>query len=61
MSIRWRRDGTLICGAKSGPLGDDTYIDDRLHYKLSQELRVIKPDIDERINGLWHWCTCLTS
>lgn len=55
MSIRWRCDGTLVCGAKSTPRDCDTYIDDRLHYQLSQELKVIKPDIDEAENGLWHW------
>lgn len=55
MSLRWRCDGTLVCGAKSEPRSCDAYIDDRLHYQLSQELKVIKPDQDEAENGLWHW------
>lgn len=55
MSLRWRCDGTLICGAKSEPRSCDTYIDDRLHYHLSQELKVVKPDKLEDTNGLWHW------
>lgn len=37
------------------PLPQDTYIDDRLHYYLSQELKVVKPDSDEARSGLWHW------
>lgn len=55
MSIRWRCDGSLICGAKSEPRHCDTYIDDRMHYQLSIELKVIKPDSDENENGIWHW------
>ena len=55
MSLRWRRSGELLCGAKSEPLEDDCYIDDRLHYHLSLILRVIVPDPDEEENGLWHW------
>lgn len=55
MSIRWRTDGTLICGAKSEELSDDCYIDDKLHYMLSIILKVIVPDPNEEENGLWHW------
>ena len=55
MALRWRKDGTLICAAKSQPEDDDTYIDDRLHYKLSVEERAILADGDEETNGLWHW------
>ncbi len=55
MSLRWRCDGTLICGAKSEPRACDQYIGDRLHYHLSQILKVIKPDPDEKTSGLWHW------
>ncbi len=55
MSLRWRCDGTLVCGAKSEPRACDTYIDDRLHYHLSQELEVVAPDAAEAVNGLWHW------
>lgn len=54
MSLRWRIDGRLICGAKSEPEPDDTYIDDRLHYHLSLT-GVIEPDTDEPETGLWHW------
>ena len=55
MSLRWRMNDTLICGAKSGPLPGDTYIDDRLHYHLSQIVCIIEPDENEVTNGLWHW------
>jgi hypothetical protein len=55
MSLRWRKDGRLFCAAKCEAEPDDTYIDDRLHYKLSVELHVIQPDPDEESNGLWYW------
>lgn len=55
MSIRWRCDGTMVCGAKSQPRDCDSYIDDRLQYQLSQELGVIAPAEDEATTGLWHW------
>ena len=55
MSIRWRRTGELLCGAKSIEFPDDCYIDDRLHYQLSVELGVIVPDENEEENGLWNW------
>lgn len=54
MSLRWRGN-KLICGAKSEEQLGDTYIDDRMHYMLSQILKVIVPDPDEDTNGLWHW------
>ena len=55
MSLRWRKNGELVCGAKSLERDDDTYIDDRLHYMLSIILKVIVPDPNEKDNGLWHW------
>ena len=55
MSLRWRKNGVLVCGAKSLPEEDDTYIDDRLHYHLSQILKVVTPDDDEAATGLWQW------
>ena len=55
MSLRWRASGILLCAAKYGPLEDDTYIDDRLHYKLSVELKVVIPQDDEPKSGVWHW------
>lgn len=57
MSIRWRKDGRLICGAKSEPEEDDTYIGDRLHYQLAVVERVLIPDPNEEENGLWAWKT----
>ncbi len=55
MAIRWRKDGALICAAKSEAEDGDTYIDDRLHYQLSVVSRAILADVDHETNGLWHW------
>ena len=55
MSLRWRITGELLCGAKSKPQKDDTYINDRLHYELSVIQKVVVPDKDEEENGLWYW------
>lgn len=55
MSLRWRRDGRLLCAAKTEQEPHDTYIDDKLHYQLSVISRAIVPDVDEETNGLWHW------
>jgi hypothetical protein len=56
MSLRWRRKtGELLCGAKSVALPDDTYIDDRLHYKLSVIEKCVVADRDEKNNGKWYW------
>jgi hypothetical protein len=51
VSLRWRKRGLLLCGANSKPKKDDTYIDDRLHYHLSQRLRIIKPTKGNK----WVW------
>lgn len=55
MSLRWRLTGEVVCGAKSEPMLDDTYISDRLHYELSVIQKVIVPDKNEEKNGLWYW------
>ena len=55
MSIRWRESGELVCAAVSEQMDNDCYIDDRLHYKLSVELKVITADEKHEENGLWHW------
>ena len=55
MSLRWRKTGELICGAKSKPMDTDIYIDDRLHYELSVIQKMVVPDANEKINGVWHW------
>lgn len=55
MSIRWRKDGRLLCAAMSKEEKDDTYIDDRLHYELSVERRVIVASADHKNDGLWFW------
>ena len=55
MSIRWRKDGKLLCAAKHDKKEGDTYIDDRLHYQLSVECKVIVPDANESLTGIHHW------
>lgn len=55
MSIRWRKDGSLICAARSAAEEGDTYIDDRLHYQLSVLSKAILPDVDEGKTGRWWW------
>jgi hypothetical protein len=55
MSIRIRKNGELVCGAKSKARKGDTYIPDGLHYNLSVIQKVLIPDIDEEKTGRWHW------
>ena len=55
MSLRWRKDGRLLCAAKTAAEEGDRYIGDGLHYQLSQECAAIVPDKDEHMTGLWHW------
>ena len=55
MSLRWRKDGELVCAAKSEPEEGDTYIDDRLHYQISVLSHAIIPDLDEETTGRWWW------
>jgi len=55
MSLRWRKSGTILCGAKSKSEKGDTYIDDRLHYELAVEQKCVVPDKNENKNGLWYW------
>ena len=54
MSLRWRNTEQLLCAAKTNPEDGDTYIDDRLHYKLAL-IGAIEPSLDEKISGLWFW------
>lgn len=55
MSIRWRKTGALVCGAKSESMEGDVYIGDGLHYELSAIQKVLVPDRNEDENGLWYW------
>ena len=41
MAVRIRKDGTIVCAAKSQPEDGDGYIDDGLHYILSVGLKVL--------------------
>ena len=55
MSIRWRKNGDLVCAAMFPEENGDTYIDDVLHYAMSVIHKVIYADEKHEINGLWHW------
>jgi len=41
MAVRIRKNGIIICAAKSKPEKGDTYINDGLHYFLSVEIGVL--------------------
>ncbi len=55
MSIRIRKDGTMLCAAKSEPMEGDRYIDDTLHYFLSVDLNVLHTDDDPESGEPEHW------
>ncbi len=55
MAIRWRKDGRLVCAAMSEAEEGDTYIGDRLAYRLGVELKVIVADPNHKANGMWYW------
>ena len=55
MSIRWRKNGDLVCAAMFPEENGDTYIDDVLHYAMSVTHAVIYADEKHETNGLWHW------
>ena len=57
MSLRWRKNGKLVCGAKSKEIKGDTYIGDRLHYQLAVIEKVVIPNKNEKKTGLWKWKT----
>jgi len=54
VSLRWRADGRLLCGAKSEAQDGDVYFDDGQQYEMSRR-GIIVPDANEDANGLWHW------
>ena len=56
MALRWRKDGKLLCAAESKPEEGDTYLDDRVHYHLSEILYVIKPIGEgDDFGKSWKW------
>ncbi len=55
MALRWRKNGDLLCAAKHPGMPNDTYIDDKLHYRLSIEAHVIIAALDEEQSGRWYW------
>lgn len=57
MAIRVRKDGSMICAAHSAPEPGDTYIDDGLHYEMSQVHGVITshPMPEHEADPRWWW------
>jgi hypothetical protein len=52
MALRWRKDGRLLCAKYNSRAQGDTYIDDRLHYYLSEIIKTIRPIGDGK---KWTW------
>ena len=57
MALRIRKNGQILCAALSEPELGDTYIDDNLHYEMSQTHKVIvaEPMSKHKETGLWWW------
>ena len=57
MALRIRKSGTIICAAMSEPKPNDTYINDYLHYEMSEVQKVIvsEPMPKHKETGLWWW------
>ncbi len=55
MAIRIRKTGELLCAAHTAPMEGDTYLDDDIHYYLSQLTRAIRPSKTHDIDNLWFW------
>jgi hypothetical protein len=55
MSLRIRKDGTILCGAMSIAEEGDVYIDDNIHYYLSVLTEAIVPCKKHFESGLWYW------
>ena len=55
MAIRIRITGELLCATHTQPMEGDTYIDDQIHYYLSQLTGAIRPSKTHDIDNLWFW------
>lgn len=55
MAIRIRITGELLCAAHTQPIEGDTYINDQIHYYLSQLTRAIRPSKTHDTDNLWFW------
>lgn len=53
MSLRIRKDGTVICAAESKPEPGDCYLDDWIHQRLD-EMGVLHPSDDPESNQ-WYF------
>lgn len=57
MALRIRKDGRILCAARHEEKDGDTYINDKLHYEMSVEHKVLVTEPMERHkkHGEWWW------
>lgn len=55
MAIRIRKTGDLFCATHTEPEEGDTYLDDGIHYYLSQLTGAIRPSKTHNVDNLWFW------
>ena len=55
MSLRIRETGEILCAAHTDPMDGDTYLDDKIHYYLSQLTGAIRPSKTHSTDNLWFW------
>lgn len=55
MAIRIREDGTILCAAMTEKEEGDTYLNDDIHYYLSQLTKAIRPSKTHTKDALWFW------
>lgn len=57
MALRIRKDGRVFCAALTAEEPGDTYIDDAMHYHLSERFRVLVtyPMPKHAETGEWWW------
>lgn len=60
MAIRIRKNGKILCAAMNPERKGDIYINDGLHYYLSQEVKVLVTESwkqHKKHKGEWWWIT----
>jgi hypothetical protein len=55
MALRIRKTGEILCAAHTEVMEDDTYINDGIHYYLSQLTGAIRASPNHEVDNLWFW------
>ncbi len=55
MALRIRVTGEILCAAHTEPMEGDVYLDDNIHYYLSQLTGAIRPSKMHTEDNLWFW------